>query len=250
MVKTALVTGASSGIGRAVAIKLAQDGFRVLVHYNSNLPGAEATLAEIKTLTEMKTSGEVKTRGEGHKILQFNLKDQAQIEERLKGESIHCLVNNAGIHSDGMALLMGMETFEKVFDANVFGTFLVTQVCAKKMQRDRAGVIVNMVSISGQTGNPGQVNYSASKAALIAMTKTLAMELGPRGVRVNAVAPGLVETDMIKAIPHLEEIKKRIPLGRFGSVAEVAACVSFLCSPGAAYVTGHTLSVNGGLYCS
>jgi 3-oxoacyl-[acyl-carrier protein] reductase len=135
-----------------------------------------------------------------------------------------------------------------VMKTNVYGAFYLTRWAVKKMMRQRSGTIVNISSLSGQMGNAGQINYAASKAALIAMTKSLAMELGSRGIRVNAVAPGLIETEMLEALPQLEELKKRIPLGRLGRSDEVAGAVSFLCSADATYITGTTLSVNGGLY--
>lgn len=232
----ALVTGASSGIGRAIAVRLAQEGFSVRVHYNSNREGAEKTLAEVQKYSPESS------------LLQFDVSNADQVEQALQGIEIHTLINNAGLHLDGMALLMNNESFEKVLQTNLFGPFYITKICAKKMLIKRSGCIVNISSLAGQTGNAGQVNYAASKAGLIAMTKTLAKELGPRSIRVNGVAPGLIETEMISDIPGLEDFKKQIPLGRFGTVEEVAGVVAFLCSKDAAYVNGHTLSVNGGLY--
>lgn len=236
MSKIALVTGASSGIGRAIALRLAKDGFTVCVHYNSNRAGAEKTLAEIQAFSPKSS------------LLQFDVANAEEVESALRPVEVHTLVNNAGMHMDGMSALMANENFEKVVKTNLFGPFYISKFCAKKMLMNRAGCIVNISSLAGQTGNAGQVNYAASKAGLIAMTKTMAMELGPRGIRVNAVAPGLIETEMINSIPNLESFKKQIPLGRFGSPEEVAGAVSFLCSPDASYINGHTLSVNGGLY--
>jgi len=236
MSKTALVTGASSGIGRAIAIRLAKDGFTVLAHYNSNLAGAEKTLEEVRKYASES------------RLLQFDVSNPESVESSLKEVEVHTLVNNAGLHVDGMAVLMPNDAFEKVLKTNLFGPFYITKVCAKKMLLKRSGCIVNISSLAGQTGNAGQVNYSASKAGLIAMTKTLAMELGARGIRVNGVAPGLIETEMIHTIPNLENFKKQIPLGRFGAPEEVAGVVSFLCSADATYVNGHTISVNGGLF--
>lgn len=239
----ALVTGSSSGIGKAVAERLGADGYYVLVHYNSNETGAQATLDQI-----LQSGG----RGE---LLRFNMQDKAEIElamttcfERHKEMRLDVLVNNAGISQDTLLGLMSDEAFDKVMKTNVYGPFYLMRFCIRKMLRQRAGSIVNMASLAGQTGNAGQFNYAASKAALIAMTKTLAMEVGARGVRVNAVAPGLIETEMIEEIPFLEELKKRIPLGRVGKPQEVAGTVSFLCSPDAGYITGATISVNGGLF--
>lgn len=233
----ALVTGSSSGIGRAIAQRLAKDGFHVLVHYNSNMAGAEETLNTIR-----EAGGSCET-------IHFDVRDSASIDAALeKFKNIHVLVNNAGTHKDGLAGLMTDQQFDDVLKTNTYGAFYLMRWCVRRMLKMRAGSIVNVASISGQTGNAGQINYAASKAALIAMTKSLAMEVGARGIRVNAVAPGLIETEMISEIPFLEEIKKRIPLGRIGNADEVAGAVSFLCSKDATYITGHTLSVNGGLF--
>ncbi len=239
----ALVTGSSSGIGREVAVRLAKDGYHVIVHYNSNEKGAAQTLKVIE---------EAGGRGE---LMRFDTQDKEQIEKALTDYftahpdlRLDVLVNNAGIHKDTLLGLMSDEQFDSVMKTNVYGPFFLMRLCVRKMMRQRAGVMVNMASLSGQTGNAGQVNYAASKGALIAMTKSLAMEVGSRNVRVNAVAPGLIETEMISEIPHLDEFKKRIPLGRLGKASEVAGVVSFLCSPDAAYITGHTISVNGGLF--
>jgi 3-oxoacyl-[acyl-carrier protein] reductase len=239
--KVALVTGASSGIGRAISKRLAQDGFYVCVHYNQNEKGAKETLGSLP-------------EGSGQ-LVQFDVKDSKSIDSALDGlfkslgeRQISALINNAGIHVDGLLGLMSDEAFESVMRTNVNGPFYLMRWCIRKMIRNRAGTIVNIASLAGQTGNPGQINYAASKGALIAMTKSLSMEVGSRGIRVNAVAPGLIETEMLSGIPNLEEFKKRIPLGRIGTVDEVAGCVSFLCSPDASYITGHTISVNGGLF--
>ncbi len=239
----ALVTGASSGIGAATARRLAARGYEIWIHYNSNQGKAEKVLEEIRD-------------GGGQGLLwQADLGRPEEIEERIESfwkehgsRSVEVLVNNAGIHEDTLAGLMSLESFDRVVRTNLHGPFVLLKWAARKMMRARKGAIVNVASLAGQTGNPGQINYAASKAGLIAMTKTLAMELGPRNVRVNAVAPGLIETEMIQNIPQLEDFKKRIPMGRFGTADEVAACIDFLCSPAASYVTGHTLSINGGLF--
>lgn len=239
----ALVTGSSSGIGRAVAIRLARDGFHVLVHYNRNEQGAAETLQSIEELG-----------GKGQ-LLRFDTQNKDEIEQALSTAlaaypelRLDVLVNNAGIHKDTLLGLMSDEAFDSVMKTNVYGPFYLMRFCIRKMMRQRTGSIVNMASLAGQTGNAGQVNYAASKGALIAMTKSLAMEVGSRNVRVNAVAPGLIETEMIQSIPFLEEMKKRIPLARLGKPEDVAGAVAFLCSPDAAYVTGTTISVNGGLF--
>jgi len=147
-----------------------------------------------------------------------------------------------------MAALMSNDSFDKVIKTNLLGPFYIIRPLIKRMLLNRSGSIVNISSLAGQTGNSGQANYAASKAGLIGLTKSLAMELGPRGVRVNCVAPGLIETEMIKSIPKLENFKSQIPLGRFGKPEEIAGVVSFLCSTDASYITGHTISVNGGFF--
>lgn len=239
----AIVTGSSSGIGKAIALRLAADGFHVLVHYNKSAAGAEDTQARIRA------------SGGSCDLIQFDVADGAAVENALNAyfkdnpnAQLAVLVNNAGITSDTLLGLMSDQAFDSVMRTNVYGAFYLMRFCVKKMMRARSGCIVNVSSLAGQTGNAGQVNYAASKAALIAMTKSLCMEVGSRGIRVNAVSPGLIETDMISEIPHLDEFKKRIPLGRFGSVDDVAGAVSFLCSKDAAYISGHTLSVNGGMF--
>ena len=239
----ALITGSSSGIGRAVAIRLARDGYAVIVHYNRNEKGAQETADTI-----------LQAGGRAH-LLRFDTQNKEEIEKALgdflltqPDQRLDVLVNNAGITKDGLLGLMSDDAFDGVMKTNVYGPFYLMRFCVRKMLRQRCGAIVNMSSLAGQTGNAGQVNYSASKAALIAMTKSVALEVGSRGIRVNAVAPGLIETEMIQEIPHLDEMKKRIPLGRFGRSEEVAGTVSFLCSPDAGYITGATISVNGGLF--
>ncbi len=239
----ALITGASSGIGRAIALRLSRDGYRVLIHFHSGEEGARATLDAVTS-----------AGGEGE-LIRFDVKDsssiEAALEKTLEGRPIAALVNNAGIHEDTLAGLMTDESFDRVMRTNAYGAFYLMRYCVRKMIRARAGTIVNVASLAGQTGNAGQMNYAASKAALIAMTKTLAMEVGSRGIRVNAVSPGFIETPMLddpQLKERLAELVKRVPLGRVGKSEEVAGAVSFLCSADAGYVTGHTLSVNGGLF--
>lgn len=233
----ALVTGSSSGIGAAIAQRLAKDGYKILLHYNRQRDKAESILNSLKEISPL-----------DHQCVQFDISNREEVESRLKDYEIQVLINNAGIHKDNLMLLMSSDQFEEVIQTNLMGSFYVTKICAKKMLLKRNGIIINISSLAGQTGNAGQANYAASKAGLIAMTKSLAMELGPRGIRVNAVAPGLIETEMIQDLPHLNEMKERIPLRRIGKPEEVAGVVSFLCSSDSSYIQGHTLSVNGGLF--
>ncbi len=238
----ALVTGASSGIGCAISTRLAQSGYHLLIHYNKNLSGAQKTLDLIQ-----------KNSGTGD-IIQFDVTQCQSIQDRLESyfsgteSNLAVLVNNAGQHQDSLTGLMSDTQFDEVIQTNLYGPFYLMRWCIKKMLPKRSGCIVNVSSLSGQLGNPGQINYAASKGALIAMTKTLASEIGPRGIRVNAVAPGLIETEMTENLPQMETIKKQIPLRRLGKAEEVAAAVAFLCSNDASYITGHTLSINGGLF--
>ena len=234
----ALVTGASSGIGRAIAIRLAKDGFDVVVHYNSNEAKADETVKAI-----------LESGGRAQK-LKFDVRDSDQAEKALDTitGTWDVLVNNAGKTNDTLLGFMSNNQFDDVLKTNTYGPFFLMRYFTKKMMRQRRGSIVNVASLAGQTGNAGQVNYAASKAALIAMTKSLAMEIGSRNIRVNAVAPGLIETEMIEQIPMIAEMVKRIPLGRVGKPEDVAGAVSFLCSADAGYMTGATLSVNGGLF--
>lgn len=241
----ALVTGSSSGIGRAIALRLGKDGFRVLVHYGQN---------EAKAL---ETRDAIIAAGGRAETIQFDVQDSKAIETAMEnfaaanaGEPVKfdVLVNNAGIHKDTVLGLMSDDQFDSVMKTNVYGPFYLMRWWIRKMIRQRRGTIVNIASLAGQTGNAGQMNYAASKAGLIAMTRSLAMEVGNRGIRVNAVAPGLIETPMLEEIPMMGEMIKRIPLGRVGTPNEVAGAVSFLCSDDATYITGSTISVNGGMY--
>jgi 3-oxoacyl-[acyl-carrier protein] reductase len=240
-----IVTGGATGIGRAISQRLAKDGYFVLINYNSS---AEAAL-ELKK--------EIIQNGGAAETIGFDVKDRADLEDKLQKFmeqnptlGIYGLVNNAGISKDTVMGLMSDEDFESVIKTNVFGAFYLTRWAVKKMLLKKKGAIINVSSLSGQTGNAGQFNYAASKAALIGMTKSLALEVGRKNIRVNAVAPGIIETKMIETIPFLQEIKNSIPLRRFGESVEVANAVSFLISNEASYITGQTLSVNGGLYCS
>ena len=238
----ALVTGASRGIGKAVALRLAQDGFPVLLNYRSQTAAAE----EVKR--------QIEDAGGKAELLPFDVSDPKAIEASLEqwAEShaedyISVLVNNAGIRSDNLMVFMNGEQWHNVLDVTLNGFFYVTRRLLKDMLTHRNGRIINISSLSGLKGLPGQGNYSAAKAALIGATKALAQEVAARKVTVNAVAPGFIATDMTQDLNEAE-LKKLIPAGRFEKTEEVAALVSFLASAGAAYITGQVISVNGGLY--
>ena len=238
----ALVTGGSRGIGRAVSLKLAAMGYPVIINYNSNKEAAEQTLEEIK-----ETGGEAE-------LMQCDVSKPDKITEALEQWSvmhpdgfISVLVNNAGIRMDNVMVLMDDAQWNNVINTNLNSFFYITRRVIKDMMMHRKGRVVNIASLSGLKGLPGQVNYSAAKAAIIGATKALALEVGPRRITVNAVAPGFIATDMTKGLDE-EELKKSIPLGRFGTPDEVAEIVGFLASDKASYITGEVISVNGGLY--
>lgn len=240
--KTALVTGGSRGIGRAICIKMASMGYYVLINYKGNEEEANKTLSQIK-----------ENGGDGE-LLRFDVSNRNQIKEVLGGwietnteKYIEVLVNNAGIKEDGLMLWMKDEHWDSVIDTNLDGFFFVTRLVLNGMLLKRYGRIINVVSLSGLKGLPGQVNYSAAKAGIIGATKALAQEIGRRGITVNAVAPGFIKTDMIEGLNE-KELKAQIPVNRFGQPEEVAHAVGFLASPEAAYITAEVLSINGGLY--
>ena len=240
--KCALVTGGSRGIGRAICFKLAATGYYTLVNYKSNTGEAE------KTLLQIQESG-----GKGE-LLRFDVGDKTQIQEGLgkwmeknPDHFIEILVNNAGIKDDILMMWMKDEQWENVIRTNLDGFFYVTRMVLNGMLMKRYGRIINIVSLSGLKGLPGQTNYSASKGGIIAATKALAQEVGRRGITVNAVAPGFITTDMTENIPE-KEMKSLIPVNRFGTPEEVAHAVGFLASPEAGYITAEVLSINGGMY--
>ena len=242
MTKYALITGASRGLGKAIALRLANDGFAVIINYQSNKEAAEDTLRQVQEAGGM---------GE---LLPFNVADSQAIEKALESWSanhpddyISVLVNNAGIRQDNLMIFMQEEQWSKVLDTTLNGFFYITRRLLKDMMTHRNGRIINMASLSGLKGLPGQTNYSAAKAALIGATKALAQEVAARKVTVNAIAPGFIATDMTKELDEAE-LKKLIPLGRFGKPEEVAALTSFLASDESAYITGQVISINGGLY--
>ncbi|MDY0222218.1 MAG: 3-oxoacyl-ACP reductase FabG [Desulfobacterium sp.] len=237
--ETALVTGASRGLGRAIAVGLAASGRFVYINYMSNREEAEKTLELVREA------------GSDGALLPFDVTDEAAAHGSLdtvfkERGSIDILVNNAGVRDDMLMVWMKVENWQRVLDTNLTGFFNVTKPVVKKMLSKRKGRIISITSTSGQMGQPGQVNYSASKAGLIGATKALAREIAKRHITVNAVAPGFIETEMVDGLP-LDEIAKMIPAGRLGKPEEVAAAVTFLCSPGAGYITGQVLGINGGI---
>lgn len=239
--RSALVTGASRGIGQAVAVALAEANHRVFC-VSTSPGGCDETVAQALE------------KGAEAQALVADIADSevvAGLAKTVLDEvgTLHCLVNNAGITRDGLFLRMSDEDFDRVLAVNLRGAFLTTRAFARGMAKGRFGRIVNIGSVVGVTGNAGQVNYAASKAGLIGMTKALARELGGRGVTVNLVAPGFIETDMTQGLG--EEVRasalQNIPLNRFGNPQDVAAAVRFLCSDAASYITGQVLMVDGGM---
>lgn len=240
--RRALVTGASRGIGRAVALRLAAEGASVALNYRAGREEAEAAAAEIEA------------SGGSAAVVQGDVAAAEQAEalvgaaaEAMGGLDI--LVNNAGLTRDNLLMRLSEEDWDAALNTNLKGAFLCAKAAIRPMLRQRFGRIVNMSSVVALTGNPGQANYAAAKAGLIGFTRTVAREVASRGVTVNALAPGFIETQMIDSIPDdlRAQILERIPLGRFGAPEDVAGCVAFLCGDDGAYITGQTISIDGGL---
>ncbi len=237
--KWALVTGGSRGIGRATCAEMARAGYNVVINYKSNEPAAQETLRLVK-----------EAGGDGE-IVQFDVVDaaatQAVLARLLKEHKIHALVNNAGITADGLFAMMPRQNWQSVIQTSLDGFYNVTKPILMSMLRVKKGCsIVTIASVSGIIGNRGQANYSAAKAGLIGASKALAKEIARLGIRVNVVAPGLIETEMIKDAPR-DIILQLIPMERIGMPEEVARVVRFLCSDDASYITGQVISVNGGM---
>lgn len=240
--KYALVTGGSRGIGRAICLSLAEAGYHVIVNYLANSAEAETTLSSIRE------------KGGSAETLQFDVAVQESVETALgnwqsknPGQYISILVNNAGIRKDALVMWMKNEEWNDVINTNLNSFLYTTRFLIKDMLVNKSGRIINVVSLSGIKGLPGQANYSAAKGGVIAATKALAQEIAKKNVTVNAVAPGFIRTDMTKDLDEAQ-LKAMIPMGRFGKPEEVASAVKFLASEESSYITGTVINVNGGLY--
>ncbi|MDX2159737.1 MAG: 3-oxoacyl-[acyl-carrier-protein] reductase [bacterium] len=240
--RIAVVTGASRGIGRGIALELAKRGATVVVNYNASADAAGEVVAEIEALGAqgLAVKADVSQEADADALIKTTIDAFGRID---------ILVNNAGTTRDNVIMLMKADDFDTVIETNLRSTWLVSKAAVRSMMRKRYGRIVNITSISGIMGNGGQTNYSASKAGIIGLTKALAREVASRGITVNAVAPGFVNTDLTAGLPEdiLKKLNENIPLGRWGTVEDVALATAFLASDEAAYITGHVLTVDGGL---
>ncbi|HEE9792513.1 TPA: 3-oxoacyl-[acyl-carrier-protein] reductase [Staphylococcus aureus] len=243
MTKSALVTGASRGIGRSIALQLAEEGYNVAVNYAGSKEKAEAVVEEIKA------------KGVDSFAIQANVADADEVKAMIKEVvsqfgSLDVLVNNAGITRDNLLMRMKEQEWDDVIDTNLKGVFNCIQKATPQMLRQRSGAIINLSSVVGAVGNPGQANYVATKAGVIGLTKSAARELASRGITVNAVAPGFIVSDMTDALSDelKEQMLTQIPLARFGQDTDIANTVAYLASDKAKYITGQTIHVNGGMY--
>lgn len=241
--KIVLVTGASRGIGKAIALELAKHGAKVAVNYSSSEQGA------------LEVAETIRKNGGTAEIFKARVNVEEEVEQMFQAIEeklglIDVLVNNAGITKDGLLIRMKTDDWDNVVDVNLKGAFLCTRSAAKIMMKKRYGKIINLSSIVGFAGNAGQFNYCATKSGIIGMTKSAAIELGGRGIRVNAIAPGFIDTDMTASLPDniKESYMEKIPLKAFGKVEDIASAVLYLASPASDYMTGQTLHLNGGLY--
>jgi len=237
--KTAIITGASRGIGRATAVQLARAGYFVIINFKTNETAAQETL------------NMVKSEGGDGTIIPFDVADSEQTRNAVKTiteqyKNIQALINNAGITADGLFMLLGEEEWDSVINTSLNGFYHMTKPILREMIRKKRGSIVSVSSLSALMPNRGQANYAAAKAGIIAASRSLASEVARFGVRVNVVAPGLIETDMIKDAP-VDQIKQIIPMARLGKPQEVASVIRFLCSDDASYVTGQVIDINGGI---
>ncbi len=241
--QTAIITGASRGIGKAIAISLAKEGAEVIINYASSLENANQVVSEINSF------------GGKAYALQADISNENSVNKLIKtvldkNKKIDVLVNNAGITKDGLLMRMKTEDWQKVLDLNLSGVFYCTRAVSRQMLKQKKGRIINITSVVGLMGNPGQANYSAAKAGVVGLTQSAAKEFASRGITVNAVAPGFISTDMTKDLDS-GAILSAIPLGRFGEPEDVAGAVKFLAAdPSAAYITGQTIQVDGGMVMS
>jgi 3-oxoacyl-[acyl-carrier protein] reductase len=238
--KVAIVTGASRGIGRAISLELARSGYFIVINYQNNIQAAEKTLEMVR---EHNSDGE---------CVQFDVSSAEQTRIAIENitsrfDNIEVLVNNAGITSDDLFLMMSENSWDSVVNTTLKGFYNVTRPVLQHMVVQKHGAIVSMASVAGIMGNRGQANYAAAKAGLIGASRSVAYEVARLGIRVNVVAPGLIDTDMIRDLP-IKNIKTLIPMARIGNPEEVAKVVGFLCSNDASYVTGQVISVNGGMF--